>query len=261
MKPGGALAPARRLGTNLVLSLAVGMSFLWASALQAGERYYLLMFGSQRVPANPNYSHSWATFVRVSWPGDAACPPQDAALEAHTISWLPQNLVVRLWALLPECGANFDLHTTVRWALDSDERISMWGPYLIEPDLYDRALRRIAQLDSGAVRYKANDSGRNSDHVSNCIHAVSSIADGLRLRVMSPGWGETASFAILQRIRPWIIDRNNVEPWVGSALGLDQYPIIYRDFQRPRSGAILGPLNRVLGGERNLTPSYGPPVR
>jgi len=90
---------------------------------------------------------------------------------------------------------------------------------------------------------------------------VSSVAGGYRLRVLSPGWGETASYAIVLRFEPWIIDRNEVHARVGSALGLDQYPIIYRDFQGPRSGAIAGPIFRALGAERNLAPSYGPPAR
>jgi hypothetical protein len=51
------------------------------------------------------------------------------------------------------------------------------------------------------------------------------------------------------------------EPWVGSALGLDQYPIIYRDFTNPRSNAVFGPLYRVLGSERDLKATYGPPGR
>ena len=42
--------------------------------LRAGEDYYLLMFGSQRVPANPDYAHSFATFVRATWEGDHPCP-------------------------------------------------------------------------------------------------------------------------------------------------------------------------------------------
>ena len=110
------------------------------------------------------------------------------------------------------------------------------------------------------VPKEAVDSGRPTDKVSNCIHALSSVVDGYRLRVASPGWGEVASYAILKRMDPYIVNCNQVHPWVGSALGLDQYPIIYRDWQAPRSGGIIvGPINRLLGGDRNLQPSYGPP--
>ena len=65
---------------------------------------------------------------------------------------------------------------------------------------------------------------------------------------------------MLKEMEPSIVS-NTPEPWVGTALGLDNYPIIYRDFTNPRSNAVFGPLNRVLGGERDLRATYGPPVR
>jgi hypothetical protein len=71
------------------------------STAHAGDDFFLLMFGSQRTPSDPNYAHSFATFVRASWPGDGPCPA-GAVLEATTISWLPRNGVVRTCALHPE---------------------------------------------------------------------------------------------------------------------------------------------------------------
>lgn len=239
---------------------AVLLSLACTGAARAGEDYFLLMFGSQRVPANPNYSHSFATFVRVTWEGDGPCP-QNPLIEAHTISWLPRNMKVRVLALHPECGHNFDLHTTIRWCLCNDMRVSMWGAYRICPELYYLALRRIARLESGQVEYKANDAGYNSADVSNCIHAISTVIEGPRFRVGSPGWGEPASYYLLQEFEPWIIQPGCTHPWVGSALGLDQYPIIYRDYTDPRSGAIRGPVRRLFGAERDLQATYGPPVR
>jgi hypothetical protein len=245
---------------HVAASLAALLVCLGAGGAHAGEAYYLLMFGSQRVPANPNYSHTFATFVRAKWVGDGPCP-NNPTLEAHTISWLPQSLVIKAWKLRPECGANFELQTTLDYALDNQERVSLWGPYQVEGDLYQRALQQLALLASGQVQYKANDVGHRSDRVSNCIHAVSSVAEGTRLRVATPGWGQTASFAVLGRFRPWVIDKRQVHAWVGSALGLDEYPIIYRDWAPPLSGGIIGPIYRALGGERNLRPTYGPPLR
>src|SRR5262249_30845823 len=121
---------------------------------QAGEAHFLLVFASQRVPNQPNYSHTFATFVRASWPGDSPCPCCPV-LEARTISWLPQSLVIRTLALCPECGRNLELHETLRYALGSGERVSLWGPYLIDAELYRGALRQAALLDSGRVLYKA----------------------------------------------------------------------------------------------------------
>src|SRR5947209_8338331 len=93
---------------------------LCAQPAVAGERYYVLVFGSQRIPPDPNYSHSFATFVKVSNFPDAP------SLEYHTISWLPANLKVRTRALLPEPGHNFGLYETLQYVLANGERVSLW---------------------------------------------------------------------------------------------------------------------------------------
>jgi hypothetical protein len=230
-----------------------------AAAARADEAYFLMVFGSQQTPNNPNYAHSWATFVRAA--GEGPCPPA-AALEAHTISWLPASLIIRTRALHPECGHNFDLHPTVRYVLHNDERVSMWGPYSIDRELYCRALRQVGLLESGEVRYKAVDAGYPSDRVSNCIHAVSSITEGYRLRVLSPGWGEPASYFITRELEPWIVDCDQHKyKWVSTALGLDCYPIIHRDLENPRSGAIRSAGQRLLHIDNTPPATYGPPPR
>lgn len=245
----------RRFAACLLL-----LGSLFAGRASAGEDYYLLMFGAQRVPSDPDYSHSWATFVRATWEGDGPCPV-NPVLEVTTISWLPCNGIVRVLALLPEPGRNWELHETIRWCQCNDMRVSLWGAYRICPELYCRAVRQAALLESGRVRYKAADMGYPTDRVTNCIHAVSSLARGYRLRVATPGWGEPASYFVLKELEPWIIHAGCTHPWVGSALGLDQYPIIYRDFTNPRSSAVFGPIFRLLGGERDLQATYGPPLR
>lgn len=244
----------RRLGfTVIALSLAIG------GRADAGERYYMLMFGSQRIPPNPNYAHTWTTFVRLSWEGDGP-PPNGAKMEVHTISWLPATLKIRTGSLLPEPGVNLDVYGALDFANCTGQRVSMWGPYPICADLYYRAVEQRAHLESGAVRFKPVDTGYPIDRVTNCIHAVSVIAGGPRVRVGSAGWGESASFVVLKKLEPSIISKEP-DHWVSSALGLDEYPIIYRDFTNPRSAAILGGVYRALGGERDLQATYGPPVR
>jgi hypothetical protein len=239
----------------LLALFSVQLVLAGRGGLRAEETYYLVMFGSQRVPNNPNHAHTFATFVRASPRADRP----GCALEALTISWLPANGVVRTAAFCPECGRNFELHETLRWAANDCQRVSLWGPYQIDCELYRRAANRLAELNSGRVRYKANDAGYRSDKVSNCIHAVSTITEGPRVRVGSPGWGETASFVVLGKLRPWIVQPDRVHPWVGTALGLDEYPLIYRDLgQRPYSTSLFGPVFRLFGGERGLEATYGP---
>jgi hypothetical protein len=240
----------RRGIAALLLALAC------TGGVQAHEAYFLLMFGSQRTPNDPAFAHTFATFVHATWEGPCPVSPR---LEVCTISWLPRNLQIRPAALLPEVGQNFDLHTTLRYTLDSGERVSLWGPYQIDRTLFLRAQGQARLLDSGEVCYKGVDSGYTSDRVSNCIHAVSSIAEGHRLHVLIHSWGETASYYVLEEMAPWVLDPSRTHPWVSSALGISRYPIIYRSWENPRSGAIRGTFRRLLGKERDLQPSYGPP--
>src|SRR5262249_4716200 len=154
-----AVAPTRGWHQGVPMSrrryLAGRLSSLWGMALvglvlpgmaRAGEDHFLLVFASQRVPNNPNYSHTFATFVQASWPGDGPCPGYPV-LEARTISWLPRSRVIRTLALFPECGCNLCLHETLRYVLSSEQRVSLWGPYRIDAALYHRALQQAALLE------------------------------------------------------------------------------------------------------------------
>jgi hypothetical protein len=259
--------PAHVLGEVPVLSrpacrrhLPAVLFLLLASVSHAPaqEGYFLLMFGSQRTPPDPAQAHCFATFVRVRYNGPQPGVP---VVEAHTISWLPENLHIRVGALLPEPGHNFELHQTLRYALAEGQRVSLWGPYQVAPELYWKARQQILLLQSGQVCYKAVDSLYRTDRVSNCIHAIGGAVDGHRVRVLLPGWGETASFVLLRRFSPWIVDPCQTHPWVGRALGLDGYPLVYRDFQPPRSGLFRGAVGRMTGEESAIRSSYGPPPR
>jgi hypothetical protein len=226
----------------------VGLALLLActNPADAAEAYYVLMFGAQRAANPPPASHSFATFVRAIW--DRPGAPR---LEAHTISWLPRTGRIRVLALAPEEGVNLDLHATLRYAYASGERVSLWGAYQIDRDLYLRALAQCRVLESGQVLYKAVDLGYCSERVSNCIHAVSRVADGPRVYVATPTWGETGSYAVLGKFTPWMIDPNTIHTWVGTALGLDAYPIFYHYLTAPPdSGAVVGPFSRLLGFDR-----------
>jgi hypothetical protein len=227
-----------------------------APAARAGELYYLLIFGQQQVPNAASYSHTFAAFVKLSWTG-ALARPGSPRLEVRTISWLPAQMQLRVLAAAPEVGRNCDLHTTLRWSQANGMRTSLWGPYQIRPELYYAAVQQARLLESGQVLYKAIDVGYPSNEACNCIHAVSTVVTGTRVGLVEPGWGESASFRVLCAMEPWIIQPNTVHAWVGSALGLDAYPILYRDWSPPNSGALTGPFFRLLGGERDLQPTYG----
>src|SRR5262249_1618775 len=143
-------------------------------------------------------------------------------------SWLPRTLDIRLRYPVPECGVNLDLDATLRWAIAHRQTVFMWGPVQIDKDLYERALRQIALLESGVVKYKAVDCSFRLDVFTNCNHAVNAIADSHPTRAVSPFWGETASRNVTRRFRPWILDPGQLHDWVSRRLGLEVCPVWQR---------------------------------
>ena len=227
---------------SLALLLLVG-------SVRADDLYYVTVFGSQRTPNNPDYAHTFAAFVRAT--ADGPCPTSYTVEDCFCISWLPANLKIRTRSLLPECGHNFGLHDTLHYVLANDEDVSVWGPYRVDQKLYDNARRQVGVLESGEVRFKPVDSGYPTNRVSNCIHAVSSCAEGYRLRILSPGFGDTASWSVTKRFEPFIFNTNETHEWVYSYLGLQDYPIRRRDFDsNPRDGAIWSRLKLLTGGDK-----------
>lgn len=196
----------------------------------AGEHYFVVVFGSNQRPLkDPRHAHSWAVFVRLC---GAGCDLSKYEMEYVTVSWLPCTLEVRLHAARSEPGTNVELHDTIHWALASRQVISYWGPYEILPELYWTAYRGAARLNSGAVRYKAIDSFRSTSRVTNCIHAASELAEGEgRLRIGTPGWGDTASYFITLKYEDWIVDWTTHD-WIIDCLGLRGYPMWQRDIDR-----------------------------
>src|SRR5262249_23002992 len=75
-----------------------------------GERYYMIVFGSQSVPLRPKYTHTWATAVRVVDQGPDTAP----LIDHYTISWMPATLDIRPWRFSVEPGTNLDLHQSIQ---------------------------------------------------------------------------------------------------------------------------------------------------
>src|SRR5260370_120490 len=128
---------------------------LVAPAARGGESYFMIVFGSQLPKVNlPAHTHNFAIFIKATGEGD--CWDQ-YALQGWTISWVPETLKIEVLRLFPDCGVNLGLHESLKWANGDGQRISMWGPYQIQKELFDRALGRVAHLQSGSVSYKATN--------------------------------------------------------------------------------------------------------
>jgi hypothetical protein len=204
-----------------------------ATSIEAppGERYFIIVFGSQSTPKRAKYTHSWATLVKVTGADDpAAC-----TIEEQTISWMPASLVLRPLSFRVETGVNLALEFTIEEMLRNDERVSVWGPYEVGPGLAYRFHVQKAFMDSGQVGYQVIDSlgdarlGTGCD----CIHAITDM-DPLfdRNRYPLTYFGESASLNIVRQLhtRPIIIDPEADHGWLLQRLGLDNYPLKQRGY-------------------------------
>jgi len=195
-----------------------------------GDRYYLLVFGSQTTPKLPRYTHTWVTFARAR-PG--------AAVEQHSISWMPATLDIHPWDFTIERGVNLGLDASVRMALDQDERVSLWGPYEIRPGLYRKLMIQKGFIESGAIGYQCIDTVGEAGETgkgSNCVHAISDADSRFRRQAYPLAYfGDAASEHILRLLvlRGAVPDPGTTHDWLIPALGLDRFPIARREYTPP----------------------------
>lgn len=189
---------AFRLRIGLIVCAACAwVAFGGTPTARAADRCYLWMFALQdrglNLPAN---SHSFALFVRVT---------EGGAVEGRQISWMPRDAQ---WSVLagPEPGMNADIPFTLARAQAAHLLIRRWGPYEIRPELYARAACRAAELESGRLLYKSLDLATRPACAVNCVHAISDLD-------VDRGWLHTgslrgfgASRALLEHLRPWVVD-------------------------------------------------------
>ena len=57
----------------LAAGLTIASLALTCPASRADESYYVLIFGSQRTPNRAKYTHTFATFVKVTDEGPGGC--------------------------------------------------------------------------------------------------------------------------------------------------------------------------------------------
>jgi hypothetical protein len=193
----------------------------------ANERYYLMLFGSERYTRQPRYCHSWATMVKVT--GD----PQGSqgTVEAHTISWMPDTLKIRPWRFRVEKGVNLELKFTIEEMLRHHEHIAMWGPYEVWYGNYKRFMTQKAFMESGQVGYQCIDNigqAARTGEGCDCIHAISDMDPMFeREQYALTYFGIPATKNIVRQImtRPVVIDAPRTHDWLIHYLGLDCYPI------------------------------------
>jgi hypothetical protein len=189
-----------------------------AGVKETHDRFFIVAFAYENHGNNPALSHSFISVVRVSagagaTKAAAALPIRDdegRRFEAITISWLPSNFrdnphlcIVegfggRVFPQLNRCpvvpGRNFNLQDTIHFAARSKLVVGMWGPYEATRAVFDLAMKRKALLDSGAIKYRADDRPYRKNHAAiNCFHALGNLDDvfpnGGFLRTGCRMWG------------------------------------------------------------------------
>lgn len=217
----------RRISILLSASLIYLLAALCPNA-NAGEAYYAIFFSAQRTPNDPRFSHTFATFIKTDSEGSGKGP---GVIEKHTISWMPATGDVRLARLMPEKGRNLSLAQSLELASSEEERVSMWGPFEIKRDLYDRALKRIKLLESGKVSYKVVDERFRPGLACNCIHAVCDVDFDDGLMHTGAEWGDAATATVIEHLRRWIIKPEKTHDWLTKELGLDMATVIHRRWE------------------------------
>ncbi|MGH8092928.1 MAG: hypothetical protein ACREIF_05590 [Chthoniobacterales bacterium] len=164
------------------------------------DRYFIIPFAYQDEGNHPDHSHSFISMIRVfatakeakRTPGLPLRKYRGWDFEAFTISWLPADFLKnphlcvfdgvggRLFPERNECpispGKNFNLEQTIKLAVDSKNAVAMWGPYEIAKPGFDLAVKRKQLLDSGAIKYRADDRLYRKDGIAiNCFHAMAGL--------------------------------------------------------------------------------------
>jgi hypothetical protein len=196
-----------------------------AGKVVAPEHFYLLVFASQSTPKLPRYTHTWATVVRVRDCG----PHRPPEIEYDTISWLPASHRIHTWDLWVEEGVNLDLRRTLEVIRAQQQRVSLWGPYEIEPDLYRHFLAQKAFLESGRVGYQALDDLGEAGMIGNgmnCIHAVADCDERFGCPLWCCGEATGEYFARHLVEEGAVINPDQSHVWLIPALCLNDCAII-----------------------------------
>jgi hypothetical protein len=166
------------------------------------DRYFMIPFAYEDKGNHPEFSHSFISVIRVFatdkepklTPGLPTREYKGWEFEAFTISWLPADFLKnphlcvfdgtgsRVFPKINQCpispGHNFNLAETIKLAVDAKNAVAMWGPYEIAKPGFDLGVRRKKLLDSGTIKYRADDRLYRQDKVAiSCFHAMAGLEE------------------------------------------------------------------------------------
>ena len=197
------------------------------------ERFYVLIFASQTVPARPKYAHSWATVVRTVAREDGSA----SIAEQQTISWLPASLKIQPLYLHTVPPVNLGLHETIAYVQENGERVSVWGPYECRPSFFHRFLIQKEFLETSGIGYQCDDNNGEAARTGDgccCIHAISDMDPEYGRSNYPLIWfGDSASEHIVNRFveRGSLLHPETEHNWLIEALDLNGSCLVRRHYQ------------------------------
>jgi hypothetical protein len=192
---------------RLCLPLAAAALLVPAYPVRAAE-HFTAIFAAETVPFRSTHTHTFVAVVRVP------VPDEPGPVEAHHISWFPAALNLRGLTLRPERGVNLTLPETFRQCRLNAMRVSTWGPYRIEPELFGMMKRQQEKLESGAVLYKPTDNVYPSDVAANCYHASWQPVAPCRKYSGAFNCGDASGAMTVRLFSPWLITPHSTHDWV-----------------------------------------------
>jgi hypothetical protein len=197
------------------------------SRATAAEFYYVMVFGSQSQPKQLRYTHTWATFVKATGEGT---DPNAYAIEYNTISWLPKTLDVKVFRPWAEPGVNLDLYQTLQTVYANRESVTMWGPFIVHAQVYEKSLEVQRIIATGAPQYRAI-STQFDLLVSDCIHAVAAVDPDFGrghyplIRIGKPASRYIARQIVTRTAARGVAQERFDNSWLIPRLSLNRYPI------------------------------------
>jgi hypothetical protein len=182
--------------TRLILAIVCALT--GSRTARAGVEYFVTVFAAETVPFRAKHTH---TFVPVH-----RAPATGGAVETHSISWVPANMRPRGLTLRPEAGANLPLADTFAFCRQHCMRVSAWGPYKCDRELFELMKCQAAKLDGGTVKYKPTDNLYPSDVAANCYHAIWQPVAPCRKASGPFNCGDASGATTVQLFRKWLCD-------------------------------------------------------
>ncbi len=199
---------------NRIIGLIAALVAVASASPAKADDHYVAIFTAESVPFRSTRTHTFVVAARIPGPVNGVpCP-----VEFAHISWCPASLKQRGGTLRPECGVNLPVADTFAYCRMKGMRVSCWGPYRIEPELFDIIKCQAAKLESGRVLYKPTDNFYHSDVAANCYHAIWRPIAPHKKYTGPFNCGDVSGGITVRLFTPWLIEPCTTHDWLLDAI-------------------------------------------